>query len=112
MSGIRAGRLRDKVSIYGERTKDSYGQRTGARTLLKTRRCSIEPINGKEYFAGDGEHGEQRVRVRFRYEAGLLVRGYELIDSRASPAVTYDIQDIIDPGNEHRELIAVCVVRQ
>lgn len=112
MSGVRAGRLRDKVTIYGQRAKDSYGQRTGARSSVATRRCSIEPINGKEYYDADGEHGEQKVRVRFHYEKGILKRGYELVDDRASPAVTYDIQDVVDPGNEHRELICMCLVRQ
>ena len=112
MSGIRAGRLRDKVTILGERAKDSYGQRTGAQSEIETRRCSIEPVNGKEYFEGDGEHGQQKVRVRFRYEKNMLKRNYSLQDNRTSPATLYDIEDVINPGNENRELICMCVVRQ
>lgn len=112
MSGVRAGRLRDKVTIKGEKAKDSYGQRTGARSDIATRSCSIEPVNGREYYAGDGEHGDQKVRVRFRYEANILKRNYELWDSRTSPMTVYDVEDVINPGNENRELICMCVVRQ
>lgn len=112
MSGIRAGRLRDKVIIQSPPSGDGYGQQTGSWSQVASRRCSIEPINGKEYFAGDGEHGEQKVRVRFRFERGILKRNYRLIDNRESPQVVYDIEDVIDPGNEHRELICMCAVRQ
>ncbi len=112
MSGIRSGRLRDKVAIESPPIEDSYGQLTGDWNFVATRRCSIEPINGREYFAQDGEHGEQKVRVRFRFERNILNRNYRLVDNRESPQTIYDIQDVIDPGNEHRELIVMCVVRQ
>lgn len=112
MTGIRSGRLKDKVTIQTPPAGDGYGHQSGAWTDLKKRSCSIEPLNGREYFAQDGEHGEQKVRVRFRYEKNTLKRNYRLVDYRESPAVVYDIEDVIDPGNEHRELIAMCVVRQ
>lgn len=112
MTGIRAGRLRDRVTIQSPPAGDSYGQQVGSWSNRVTRSCSIEPINGREYFAQVGESGEQRVRVRFRYERGLLQRNFRLVDNRTSPQTIYDVQDVIDPGNEHRELIAMCVVRQ
>lgn len=112
MSGIRAGRLKDRVTIKGEPAQDSYGQRTGAETIIAIRSCGIEPLNGREYYSADGEHGEQKVNVRFRFEPNLLKRGYSLHDYRVSPAVIYDIEDIINPRNESRELICKCVVRQ
>lgn len=112
MSGIRAGRLRDRVTIQSPPAGDSYGQQTGAWVTVKTRRCSIEPINGREYFSQAGEQGAQKVRVRFQFERGILKRKYRLVDNRESPQVIYDVEDVIDPGNEHRELIAMCTVRQ
>ena len=112
MTGIRAGRLRDRVTIQSPPAGDSYGQQTGAWTKVAVRSCSIEPLNGREYYAQGGEVAEQKVRVRFRFERGLLTNARRLVDYRNSPATVYDIEDVIDPGNEHRELICMCVVRQ
>ncbi|WP_372810075.1 head-tail adaptor protein [Litorivivens sp.] len=75
------------------------------------RDCSIEPLNGREFFAAQGESTEVSVRIRFRYQSGLLSTAKRLVNHRVSPAVTYDIESVINPGNENRELIAMCVVR-
>lgn len=112
MSGIRAGRLKDRVTIKGEPAQDSYGHRTGAEAIIAIRPCAIEPLNGREYHAANGEHGEQKVNVRFRFEPNLLKRGRSLFDNRTSPQTIYDIEDVINPRNENRELICKCVVRQ
>jgi len=112
MTGIRAGRLRDRVTIQQNTgSADGYGQPADTWAATATRSCSIEPLNGREYFAAQGENTAVSVRVRFRYESGLLATGKRLVDNRTSPATIYDIESIIDPGNEHRELIAMCVVR-
>jgi SPP1 family predicted phage head-tail adaptor len=110
---MRAGRLRDKVSIQTRSTTaDAFGGLVDTWTEDATRSCSIEPVNGKEYFAAQGEQTAASVRIRFRYEAGLLSPAKRLVDNRVSPAVIYDIvAPIIDPGNEHGELIAMCEVR-
>ena len=112
MSGIRAGRLRDKVVIESYTvTKDAIGGEVQSWSTYATRSCSIEPINGKEFFAAQGESKEVSVRIRFRYESDMLNTKRRLVDNRVSPNVIYDIESVIDPGNEHRELIAMCVVR-
>jgi len=112
MSGIRSGRLRDKVTIQSPPAVDSYGQQVGTWSTIAVRRCSIEPLNGREYFSQAGEQASQKVRIRFRYAKGILKNQYQLVDNRTSPQTIYDIEDIIDPSNEHRELICMCVVRQ
>lgn len=109
---MRAGRLKDRVTIQNYTvTKDAIGGENKTWAAYATRNCSIEPLNGKEFFAAQGESTEVSVRIRFRREPGLLNTKRRLIDNRVSPQVIYDIQSVINPGNEHRELIAMCVVR-
>ncbi|TNE75549.1 MAG: head-tail adaptor protein [Gammaproteobacteria bacterium] len=112
---VRAGRLKDQVEIQTKSVaknalqEDVVSWSSGSPQLL--RRCSIEPLNGREFFAAQGESTEVSVRIRFHYEAGLLSTAKRLVNNLVSPEVTYDIESVIDPGNEHRELIAMCVVR-
>lgn len=106
---MRAGRLRDRVSIQSLTVdEDAMGQPTGTWTTSVNRNCSIEPLNGSEYFTAEGEQQTQRVRIRFRYEKGLLNTKKRLVDNRESPQVIYDIEDVIDHRNLHRELICMC----
>lgn len=109
---MRAGRLRDKVAIQSKTTtKNAIQEDVEVWATAATRSCSIEPLNGKEFFAAQSESTESSVRIRFRYEAGLLSTAKRLVNNRRSPAVTYDIESVINPGNENRELICMCVVR-
>ena len=109
---MRSGRLKDKVSIESPPTGDGYTQPVGTWSEVAVRRCSIEPMNGREYWAQSGERSNEKVIVRFRYESGLLNHEYRLVDNRVSPQVIYDIESIVNPGNENRELICTCTVRQ
>jgi len=107
---MRAGRLKDKVKIETRSsTTDDFGGVVDSWTVDHIRACSIEPLNGKEYFAAQGEQTAVSVRVRFRYESGLLSPAKRLVDVRDS--TVYDVTSVIDPGNEHRELICMCEVR-
>ena len=109
---MRAGRLKDRVSIQSRSTtKDAIGGEVETWTTTYTRDCSIEPVNGKEFYAAQTESADTSVRIRFRYQSGLLSTTKRLVDNRVSPQVIYDIESVIDPGNEHRELIAMCVLR-
>ena len=102
--------LKDKVSIQTRSTtSDAFGGQVDTWVEDTTRRCSIEPLNGKEYFAAQGEQTAVSVRIRFRYEAAIIAPAKRLVDSRNG--TVYDIVSVIDPGNEHRELIAMCEVR-
>jgi len=105
---MRAGRLKDRVTIQNPPTQDSYGQLVGDWTDYKIRHCAIEPLNGKEYFSNVGEVGEQRYRIRFRYEKNLISKSKRLADYRYSPARLFDIEDIIIPANRNVEIIVVC----
>lgn len=104
-----AGSLRDRVAIQKQSTTQGpYGGKVETWTKIKSRRCRIQPINGTEYFSSQGERNHATVRIRFRYETGLLKTAYRLVDQRVSPNRIFDIESIIDPNNEHRELICMC----
>jgi len=110
---MRAGRLRDKVSVETlGTTEDSFGQPVDTWTESAVRRCSIEPLkSAREFFAAQGENTRAGVMVRFRYEKGLLSAKKRLADNRTSPQTIYDIESVIDADNNHKELICMCVVR-
>lgn len=109
---MRAGRLKDRVEIQVKTvTKDVLQGEVVTWSAQDYRRCSIEPLNGREFFAAQTESTEVSVRIRFRYEAGILSTAKRLKNNAVSPAVVYDIQSVINPGNENRELICMCVVR-
>ena len=108
----QSGILRDRVSIESHTaTRDAIGGVIETWAEDSARNCSIEPINGKEYFAAQGENIAHNIRVRFRYEQGLITPKKRLVNNRVSPQVVYDIESVINPGNENRELIVMCVVR-
>ena len=110
---MRAGRLRDRVYIQSPPVgEDSFGQPSGDWVDVKNRRCSIEPMNSNEYWAGQGENSLQKTKIRFHFEKYLLKPEYRLVDKRVSPNVIYDIQgDPVNPGNENRDLVVMCVTR-
>lgn len=112
---MRAGALKDRVEIQTKKTvtRDGIGGESESWSTSPQvfRNCSIEPLNGREFFAAQGESSEITVRIRFRYESGLLSVTKRLVDHRRSPAMTYDIESVINHGNENRELICMCKVR-
>lgn len=102
---IRAGRLKDKVTIEAPPTADSRGQLVGSWSTVATRRCAIEPLNGREYWSRLGEQVNAIVMIRFRFELNLIQYSYRLVDYRDSPAVIYEVIEIINDRNRNRELI-------
>jgi SPP1 family predicted phage head-tail adaptor len=102
---MRAGRLNQTVSIQARPgTKDGYGQLVDDWSEVATRRASVEPLNGKEFFAAAGENTEISVRVRLRYEPGLVDETMRLVVGD----LILDVESIINPGLRNRELICMC----
>lgn len=113
---IPAGQLRDKVRIEQlvapGTSPDEYNSGPETYSGSTTRRCSIEPLTGKEYFAAEGENSSVSVKVRVRYERGLYFSTTRLVDVGKSPEeFLYVVVPPIDPGNEHSELILMCEIR-
>lgn len=122
----RAGRFRDRVTVqqrvdgaddYGgvkDEWEDIADTAVSPNQSTFSRRCQIQPLNGREFFAAKAEHNSVNVRIRFRYSDSLLAvlkTGNRLVDRRRSPNRVFDIEAAIDHDNQHRELICMCVER-
>lgn len=104
---MRAGNLRHTVTIQQQvATKDALGQRTDSWTDLATRRASIEPLNGKEYFRADAEHADVTSRIRLRYDSALS--GLKAHDRVLHGSIIYDIKSVINPSEKGREFVLMC----
>lgn len=109
---MRAGRLADRVTIQQRQTNEGeYGDPVNAYTNTATRKCDIQPLNGKEFFNSRADVNSINYRIRFRYEKGLLQNGYRLVDSRVSPNRIFDIETVINDKNRNVELICMCIER-
>ncbi|MEZ0155255.1 MAG: phage head closure protein [Candidatus Reddybacter sp.] len=102
---MKAGRLKQVVSIQARSgAADDYGQLVNDWVEKTTRRAAVEPLNGKEFFAAGGENTGVSVRVRFRYEAGLLDESMRLVVGD----LTLDIESIINHALGNRDLVCMC----
>ena len=100
---IRAGRLRHRVEILRKPTvQDDHGHFTGDRTVARTVRAQIEPLNGREFFAAEQINAETDTRIRMRFFEGLLPQ-----DQIRHGTDLYDIKGIIDPSKKGRELVVM-----
>ena len=66
---------------------------------VATVRASIEPIQGREYFSGPFQMGENIIRVRIRYREGITNKMRLKYGKRV-----LDIYSVIDSREEHKEL--------
>lgn len=104
---MQAGRLRHTVTILQRSaTRSPTGDEVVTWPTFATRRASVEPLTGKEYFAARQEIAEVNYRVRLRYDstvAGVLPSWRISYDGR-----TFDIQSLINYRERNRELILMC----
>jgi len=92
-------------------SKNTRGELLNTWTDFATRRASVEPINGREYWQQSGEHSDITTRIRIRYDASLskVKPKDRIIDRGHSPSVIYDVQSVIRPRETKPELILMCV---
>jgi SPP1 family predicted phage head-tail adaptor len=72
---MKAGKLRQTIAI--ERAtieQDPYGQPIEGWETIGTFAASVEPINGREYFAAQAVQSEVTTRIRMRYVDGICKR--------------------------------------
>jgi head-tail adaptor len=108
---MKAGRLRSKVTFQRRATtKNAYGEPDNTWTDIAERRCSIEPLMGREYYAQSGEHSRLPTRIRIRYDDTVAaLRPYDrAVDYSVSPAIVYGIESVQNPHNRDRELVLMC----
>ncbi len=113
MRGVRAGRLKDKLTIQtAVRTKGPYGGYDEEWSNVATRSCEIRPLRAAEFFAASGEQVEALYEIRFRYEKDIFNHANRLRDTKVSPNRVFDIQAIINTGNWNSEIVITAVERQ
>lgn len=104
---IRAGKLRHSITFQQRAdTKNSYGEVVGAWSDFATVRASVEPLQGREYFAAQSTQTSTTTRFRIRYLAGLTA------DMRISfNGQVYDIEGIINQDERNHVLVIMAVLR-
>lgn len=101
---LKAGSMRRRVTFQSQSsTQDSVGQKVDTWTLIGRRWVSIEPLNGREYFAASGEKSEVTTRIRVRYDATIAaVKPYDRV---LHGSTTYDIVSVIVPEERNQEIV-------
>lgn len=72
---------------------------------VATIRASIEPIQGREYFSGVFQVGENVIRVRMRYQPNLQITAKMRVKYGKR---VFDIENVIDSKEAHNELQLMC----
>ena len=105
---LLAGRFLDKAKVQvRDSGQDAMGQELQGHTDLVTVRCSVEPLNGREYFSSRGGNLEVTTRVRMRYRPELVNFGPG--DRLEISGDIYDVDAVINVRNRKRELEVMCV---
>ena len=104
---IGAGKLNKRVVIQhqvaGSPLQNSYGELNHVWETYATVWASIEPIQGREFWAQQQVQSEVSVRIRIRYLAGVTS------DMRVQfGARIFSIEGVIEPKEQHREIQLMC----
>lgn len=105
---IRAGIYNKVITIQErnykkERENNTYGVSTPIWKNVVEVRASIEPLQGREYFSGPFQMGENIIRIRIRYQEGITNKMRVKYGKRL-----FDIYSVIDSKESHRELQLMC----
>lgn len=100
---IRAGRYNQVITL-----QKPSGKRTAMGIPVEwvdvvTIRAAIEPLQGREYFSGPFQMGENIVRIRMRYLEGITRKMRVKYGDRL-----LDINSVIDSREAHREIQLMC----
>lgn len=101
---INAGRLRKRVTIQqSSLAGNTYGEQTKTWTTFKQVWAAVEPLQGREFWAGQQVQNETTYRVRIRYLAGVVPQMRILYGTKV-----LNIQQIINPQERNIELQLMC----
>ncbi|MDY4478583.1 MAG: phage head closure protein [[Pasteurella] aerogenes] len=106
---IKAGKYNKVITIqqrnYEKEKLHNYGK-SNRETIWEdviTTHASVEPIQGREYFSGPFQMGENIIRIRIRYLPGITRKMRVKYGERL-----LDIYSVIDSKESHRELQLMC----
>ena len=105
---IKAGKYNKVISIQKrdydkERNSTPYGNSRPIWKNVATVRASVEPLQGREYFSGPFQMGENIICVRIRYLEGITNKMRIKYGKRL-----FDIYSVIDSMESYRELQLMC----
>jgi len=105
---LKAGKYNKVITIEArnyprERETNLHGEHKAFWKHIATVRASVEPLQGREYFSGPFQMGENIVRVRIRYIEGVTRKMRIRYGNRV-----FDIYSVIDSMESHRELQLMC----
>lgn len=107
---IRAGRLNKRITVQqATETRNSVGDPIPSWTTYAIRWASVEPLNGREYFAAKQTQSETSIRMRLRYDSvtkSVTTKMRVSWDSRF-----FDIESVIRPRERGDEVILMCIER-
>ncbi|MGR6981271.1 phage head closure protein [Testudinibacter sp. P27/CKL/0425] len=101
---LKAGRYTKVITIQAKTQKtNSYGGMKVDWHDVATVRAAIEPLQGREYFSGPFQLGENMIRIRIRYREGIDRKMRVKYGDRV-----FDIYSVIDSREAHREIQLMC----
>lgn len=105
---IKAGKYNKVITLQRrdykkEKSTDTYGVRTPIWRNVAEVRASVEPLQGREYFSGPFQMGENTIRIRIRYMEGVTRQMRVKYGKRI-----FDINSVIDSFEQHKELQLIC----
>lgn len=106
---IKAGKYNKVITLQQRNSAREKANKYGSENLntiwenVATVHASVEPIQGREYFSGPFQMGENIIRIRIRYLPNINRRMRVKYGSRL-----LDIYSVIDSKEEHKELQLMC----
>ena len=102
---INSGRLTKKITIQKvTETKTGSGATTESWSDYIKTFASVEPLNGREFFAAQAVQAEESVKFRIRYQSGINTKMRIFYNDRI-----FDIQSVINTAERNDELILMSV---
>ena len=98
---VRSGPMRDRVKVQNfVKTRDASGGIIRTWQTVVTRWGKIDPLQGDEKEFGDTIESRATHKVSLRFYDGLDTNQRLLFGTRE-----FNIVEIIDPGNRHRQTV-------
>ena len=100
---IRAGRLRHVMEIeQATETRNAIGEAVQTWATFATRRVSIEPFQGREFWSAKQVNAERQLRVRMRHVDGLTTK--MRLNWMAQSRI-FDILSVVNASERNHEMI-------
>jgi SPP1 family predicted phage head-tail adaptor len=103
---VESGRYRQPAELQKRQMgKNSYGETTEDWLTVANIRCSVQPINGREFFDKEAVNSKITHRIRLRHSKSLQITP----DMRLIyMSRVFTITSVIDYQEQHNEIQLMC----